>query len=246
MKTAENSGQERKEASYPYYDLEACINFAEQIKSLGGSKGTVKKALLARQVGLAESTPSFFQKLSASKVFGITDGWGAYGLTDLGRKFFYPQSQNDKQEALLEIFTSPEAFRLIVERFDGEKLPTTDIMGNIFHQELGIPDSWKDRVAQMFVRSAHFAGIIDDGGFLRYRAAVHTAIPVPVESKAPTAARSAQEDPLDIPASLVATDDAPKGVNVWSYSSQGKQLKVQTPEGLSKELWDKLNAYVQI
>lgn len=40
------------------------------------------------------------------------------------------------------------------------------------------------------------------------------------------------------------TDDAPDGSDAWSYA--GGKIKVQTPGKLSKELWDKLNAYVQM
>jgi hypothetical protein len=240
MKIIENNEQERKEAAYPYYDLESCIKFASHLKDLGGSKGGVKKSLLAKQVGLAESTPSFFQRLSAAKVFGMIDGWGNYSLTETGRKYFYPQTENDKNEAILTMFLAPQAFKFIVNRFDGERLPTTEIMGNIFHQEMKIPDSWKDRVAQIFARSAHFAGIIDSGGFLRYDAAMHTR-----KSDRPEETPKS-ESVLDVPVELLPTDDAPKGVNAWSYSSKGHQVKVQTPEIISKDLWETLNAYVQI
>jgi len=177
MTTPETGEQERKEAAYPYYDLESCIKFASHIKELGGSKGGVKKSLLARQVGLAESTPSFFQRLSATKVFNIAEGWGSYGLTEVGRMYFYPQSEKAKSLALLRMFVAPMTFEALVKRFDGEKLPSTDILGNILHQEAGIPDSWKDRVAQIFVRSASFIGIIDNLGFLRYDAAMHSDNP---------------------------------------------------------------------
>jgi hypothetical protein len=247
MKTQETNDKTRKDAAYPYYDLETCIKFASNIKALGGSKGGIKKSQLAQQVGLAESTPSFFQRLSACKTFGIIDGWGEYALTEIGRKHFYPQSEHDVKTALLAMFMKPSAFEFIVKRFDGEKLPATGIMGNIFHQELSVPDSWKDRVAQIFTRSAYFAEIIDSGGFLRYDAAVHnkptsTAEPKenPPESLAkPTAYKS-------LPIDLIPTDNAPPGITVWSYSHKGSQIKVQTPELISKELWGKLNAYVQI
>lgn len=172
-KPAKDQQETRKEAAYPYYDLESAIKFASVIKDLGGSKSGIKKSLIAKQVGVAESTPSFFQKLSASKTFGIIEGWGEYGLTETGRNYFYPQSNEAQQQALLSLFITPSAFAFLLKRFDGEKLPSSDIVGNILHQELNVPDSWKDRVAQIFARSAQFVGIIDSGGFLRYDAAMH-------------------------------------------------------------------------
>lgn len=241
MNTAESNEKSQKEAAYPYYDLEACIQFAANIRQLGGSKDGVKKSLLAKQVGLAESTPSFFQRLSACKVFGIVEGWGAYNLTETGRMFFYPQAENDPQSALLRMLSKPAAFDLIIKRFDGEKLPSTQIMGNIFHQELDIPDSWKDRVAQMFSRSARFVKIIDDNGFLRYDAAMHTGtIETPENPPIPA---TKPDGFAEIGVKLSAPQTANSGITAWS---DGDKIKVQTPLPITKEIWEKLNAYVQI
>jgi len=254
MKKNSNTEQEAKApASYPYYDLEACIKFASHIKELGGSKGGIQKSILAKQVGLSETTPSFFQTLSATKVFGLIDGWGSYNLTELGRKYFYPQSEIDKKTALLEAFARPAAFQLILKKFDGETLPKTEIMGNIFHQELGIPDSWKDRVAQICVRSAQFAGIIDNGGFLRYDAAVHISkaenpeAPKPQEPPAPAEAPARISDLIVPPSQRTVTQPAgyysnPEVKEVWSSGT----IRVETPLNISSEAWAKLNAYVQV
>lgn len=247
MKTTETADKKGKESSYPYYDLPTCIEFASHIKTYGGAKSGVKKSQLAHQVGLAESTPSFFQRLSSCKTFGIIDGWGEYSLTDLGRMLFYPQNDIDAQDAKFAMFSTPVAFAFIIKRFDGERLPPTNIMGNIFHQELGIPDSWKDRVAQIFARSANYLEIIDAGGCLRYDAAMHTRIRSSTElASEPAESPKKPLNPLDVPCDLTAVDDAPEGLNAWSYSHKGQKIKVQTPEILTKELWEKLNAYVQI
>ena len=257
MKNNDNLEAPAKEgAAYPYYDLEACIKFCTNIKELGGSKGAISKAQLAKQVGLAESTPSFFQRLSASKVFGIVQGWGAYGLTDLGRKYFYPQSESDKKKALLDMVSNAPVFKFILDRFDGETLPKTEILGNIFHQELSIPDSWKDRIAQIFARSASFAGIIDNNGFLRYSAEVHNLksrgneegeIPPPAEGEAlktsPQGSSVRLETPTPIP---VATVSQVSSKTIWVFSHRSGQIRVETPESITPDLWEKLNAYVQI
>jgi hypothetical protein len=244
MNKPETNAEDRKGSGYPTYDLESCIKFAGSIRELGGSKEGVKKSLLAKQLGVAESTPSFFQRLSSTKVYGIIEGWGTYGLTDLGKQYFYPTTDQDVEKAILQMFSFPPVFSKLISRFDGGKVPMAAILGNILHQESGLPDSWKDRVAQIFIRNAQFAGIIDSGGFLRYDAAMHTNKTGNLEKAADQ--RPKFKDPLDIPAVFVPTDDAPAGINIWSYSSKGNQIKVQTPEVISKELWEKLNAYVQI
>lgn len=219
------------------------MKFALVIKELGGSKDGVKRSLIARQVRLAESTPSFFQRLSASKVFGVIEGWGEYRLTETGRNYFYPQSDQAKIEALLTMLSTPRAFAFLVKRFGGDKLPSSEIMGNILHQELGVSDSWKDRVAQIFIRSAHFAGIIDSDGFLKYDSEMHksqsTVGEIPVEI-------TVNEPPTK--ATFLATDapargaTATAGKDVWQFD----HIRLETPRGMSRNLWEKLSAYVQI
>jgi len=118
----------------------------------------------------AESGPSFFQRVSAAKAFGVVDGWGAYSLTEQGKKYFYPASPNEKKSAALFFLSMPAAFSIIVKRFDGDKLPPNDMVGNIMHNEAKVPDSWKDRLAGIFMRSAQFVGVLDSNGHLRCKA----------------------------------------------------------------------------
>jgi hypothetical protein len=244
MSKTQNDDQARKDAAYPYYDLESSIELAGHIKELGGSKGAVKKSILARKVGLAESTPSFFQKLSAAKTFGIIDGRGEYSLTELGKTYFYPQADGAAATALLSMFAYPPAFQAVINRFDGETLPKTEMLGNIFHQELGVPISWKDRVAQLFARSALYAGIIDANGFLRYDAATQTK---PVERN------EMLEAPVRLPGLVVPPAAKTVTTPAGYYSSPqtkvkwvNDQITVETPLKISPELWEQLNAYVQI
>jgi len=251
MNKPENSVNERKEAAYPAYDLETCIKFAVSIKDLGGSKGRVKKCLLARQLGLAESTPSFFQRISSSKIFGIVEGWGTYSLTETGRMYFYPTSEQDRIQAGLMMLKAPDPFEKLISRFDGERLPTTELLGNILHQEAGIPDSWKNREAQLFVKSAQFLGIIDAVGVLRYDAALHKLqaprVELPAERATEEAALSPATEEEELPQVAPPKTDNPRnGSTVWVFQYKGRQLKVETPEVMPKELWEKLNAYVQI
>ncbi len=125
-----------------------------------------------------------------------------------------------------------------------------------------VPISWKDRVAQIFVRSALFAGILDDKGFLRYDAAMHSK-QLENQQVAPEAAQESPLRPLakslsESPLAQAATVGTPgagvlsRGVSpseatfvsgkvVWASG----QIRVETPEDISPELWAKLNAYVQ-
>lgn len=172
MKTSGKNEGRKGEAAYPIYDLSEAVKVAEAVRDLGGGNAPVSKSLLAQQLKYAENGPSFFQRVAAAKAFGIIDGWGSYSLTELGRQYFFPTVENGKQSAAISFLTFPKAFSILVQKFDGGKLPTNEIIGNIIHSEADIPVSKKGIIAGCFVRSAQFLGVIDPNGFLRCKAFV--------------------------------------------------------------------------
>ncbi len=169
-----NSVQNNKsrDVAYPIYDLAEAIKVAEAVRDLGGGNVPVSRSLLAQQLKYAESGPSFFQRVAATKAFGLIDGWGSYSLTELAKQYFYPTVDNGKESAGIAALTFPNAFAVLVQKFDGGKLPPLSLIGNIIHKEAGIPVSKKDILAGCFVRSAQFLKAIDAGGFLRCKAFV--------------------------------------------------------------------------
>jgi hypothetical protein len=172
MKTAGKNDEGRSEAAYPLYDLCAAVKVAEAVRDLGGGNSPVSKSLLAQHLKYAETGPSFFQRVAATKAFGLIDGRGSYSLTELARQYFYPTVENGKQVAAVKSLTYPRAFSILVQKFDGGKLPSIEMIGNIIHSEAGIPLSKKSILAGLFLRSAQFIGAIDGGGFLRCKALV--------------------------------------------------------------------------
>ena len=193
------------------------------------------------------STPSFFQRISSAKAFGLISGWGSYKLTDLGGLYFYPLTDQDKRKAELAILTQPEPFALIVKRFDGERIPSNEMIGNILHQELSIPDSWKDRLAALFVKSAQFLGIIDATGYLRYDSAMqefqqrdHTVEPPLHDHRAKDA----------IGGTSVKTDNSSvstcSATESYSYVVNNKTYKIEYPSELPFEIWKRLEGFIQL
>jgi hypothetical protein len=172
MKQANNINDTKAEASYPVYDLSEAINVAESIRDLGGGNAPVSKSLLAKHLEYAETGPSFFQRVGATKAFGLIEGRGAYSLTELAKRYFYPTVESGKESAAVEALTHPKAFSVLVQKFDGGKLPSIEMIGNIIHAEAGIPVSKKNALAGLFLRSVQFIGAIDNGGFLRCKALV--------------------------------------------------------------------------
>lgn len=242
----------RRESTYPVFDLIEALKFATAIKELGGTRGTVARSLLAQHFNLPESSPGFFQRLGAAKSFGIVDGHGSYSLTTEGKKYFYPTNEKEKSLATLNFITSPTAFAKIVELFDGEKLPKTELLGNILHKDAGVPISWKDRAVNIFTRSAQYLGIIDQNGILRYGAAKHADSGASnsggVEGREEESERGERQEnkrQQEIVRHRRVADQVNIAPKVWTFTDEDKVIMVETPKGLILQQWEILNQYVQ-
>lgn len=172
MKLTFKNQEAKTEASYPLYDLSEAVRIAQAVRDLGGANGPVSKSLLAQHLKYAENGPSFFQRVTSAKAFGLIEGRGSYSITALAKQYFFPTDENGKESAAVKSLSFPKAFALLVQKFDGGKLPSIEMIGNIIHSEADIPISKKSILAGLFLRSVHFIGAIDTGGFLRCKALV--------------------------------------------------------------------------
>jgi len=164
------NGESKPEGGgYPYTSLAPSLKISDAVKELGGANHPVPKSSLADFLKESEKSASFLQRIMAAKIFGLIEGRNEYSLTEVGKHYYFPTDRT-KEEALLDIFCEPAPFRELIKRFDGDKLPSRVVLGNILQLQLKVPESWKDRVAAFFVNSAEFAGALDSTGFLRVKA----------------------------------------------------------------------------
>jgi hypothetical protein len=232
----------RQSSTYPYLPLNLALKISDAVKELGGGRSPVPKSVLASHLNENEKAATFLQRIISAKCFGLLEGRSDYALTELAKHYYFPTSDSDKSQALLECFATPTAFGELIRRFDGDRLPKREILGNILHRELRVPESWKERAAAFFSNSAQFVGVIDTQGFLRFRAASHQLenFTAPHEPKAESIPQAKMN------ATPIFYGGASKETNVWNFSYDGKSVRLETPTELSKPLWEKLNAYVQL
>ena len=234
--------------TYPYHPLELCIPIAETVKRIGNGRSDVSNSKLASSLGVSEQSADFAQKIASSKTFGLIHGKSTFLLTETAREFFFPteNAEISKKKSLLRFFDSPGAYHALIERYDGTIPPSMEIMGNVLHKEFGIPESWRLRVAAQFLRSAMTAGVMGNDGYLRFKA---------TSQQMGIAASNASPKKMDAP-QVVGDLELPKnppedrlqqdGIIVWTYPCAGKFLRVETPEKMTQEIWEKLNKYIQI
>jgi hypothetical protein len=172
-------------ASYPYVSLQIAMTIAEAVRDCGGAKSPVPKSLLASRLKEDEKSQGLTFRIGAAKCFGLIEGRSAYTLTPNAQRYFYPTTDQDKVEAQLSFLAAPSAFSEIIKRYDGSELPKPELLANIFHRQLRVPESWSTRTASYFTRAAQLVGALDEKGFLRFGAAKHESVQVGVVGVSP-------------------------------------------------------------
>ena len=244
---SESSGPKR--VQYPFGSLPKGLEIGEVIKNLGGNREPVTKALVARQQRVGENSGPLQSQLGVAKAYGIIEGAGAFRLTDIGKKYFYPVDPTDKQQAHLKMLVVPVVFEKLVERYDGDELPAPANLANLLI-DMAVPESWTQRVVSFFINAAKHVGVLGDDGFLRYGAAQQDSRQnsiAPLVDELPAApATPAARGIVSLTGTTTTINHVQGTVNVWVFGSRDSAVKIETSKELSMGVWEKLNQYVQI
>src|SRR5207249_11332826 len=101
-----------------------------------------------------------------------------------------PTSEEEKANAAADILSTPAPFAVLTQRFDGAPLPSNEILGNILHNEAGVPVSRKNILAACFIRSAQVIGQIDPGGILRRHAPIPASATTQLDNGQPISSQT--------------------------------------------------------
>lgn len=147
----------RSELSFPYSDLESCVELAQTIHSKAGT--SCEQDELAAWMNQSASGGTFRTRISAAKLFGLIDtGQGKATLTQLGRDVL--DGSGNERAGRVQAFLNPELFGKMYEQNKGHALPPAAAIERQMEQ-LGISPKQKERARQTFSKSAIYAGFID-------------------------------------------------------------------------------------
>lgn len=232
--------------SYPVNTFENALEVARIIGDAGGANTEVSKAIIAQGLGTSSTSGNFTQRLATSRAYGLIDGGrNGYRLTEAAKRYLFPSSDEEKRLALLMLIKANPIFAGIIKRFDGTKIPTTELLSNVLFREFKVPESWKTRVARFFLKAAEQAGIIDSQGYLRYVAARQSlsAMPASSSSGMPDASEPASSGrTVTAPATMEASAGE---MDVLVARDEGKTVRLETSPKLSFALWQRLDAHVK-
>jgi hypothetical protein len=241
--------------SYPYHPLELCVDLAKAVREIGNGKQEVSKSLLASHMKIDEQSSDFSQKIASAKCYGLIEGRNGFQLTDLARGLFFPTQDPDRERriALLEAVNAPGAYANLIARYDGSKPPAQDLIGNVLSQQMGIPESWRMRVAAFFLRSMQYAGAVSADGHFRHKAEMEKLRgshqgPRPAHNGSGNDALVTppfSQPPLENSPPPATHDDLSRDdVEVWTYRVEGKPFRIEYPANMTKEVWEKLKRFL--
>jgi hypothetical protein len=210
----------------------------------------VDKSQIATKFKVKDDAPSLTARIASARAYRIIDGRGTYTLTEQGKRYFIPESESDKNSSLLFFLGSPSVFNKFIARYDGNKMPQSSFLLNVFSSQFGVRKSWAQRVASIFESAAELAGAVDAHGFLRYQASLkgvnvrpsHHAGQKAAEEGSPAATESPVFNNLLPPERAVKIEG---GANVWVYGHEDKSVRLETPKEFPFEMWEVLSNYVQ-
>ena len=158
----DNKASKARSKLYPRYDLEEAISFIKFVSKLG--RNNVSEKAVAAETGKSITNSSFIGRMSSAKQFAlISKEGGKLSLTLLGNEIMFPQDEAGKTEAIKKAFMKPTLYRELVGAFGGAKIPEYNSLGNRLINDHGIEVGAKDVAAKNFIKSAEYAGVIQNG-----------------------------------------------------------------------------------
>ncbi len=148
----------RSEIEFPYSDLESAVEIADTLHSKAGSSCELEE--LAGWLNQSATGGTFRTRVSAAKMFGLIDtGQGRVTLLQLGRDIL--EGSGTHRAARIEAFLNVELFRAMYDQYKGNILPPGAAIERQMEQ-LGVSPKQKERARQTFMKSAQYAGFIDN------------------------------------------------------------------------------------
>ncbi len=236
-----------RRGTYPCYPLRRCLEVAEIILQLGGDRQPVPRGLIAQELRMAESSSTLAQILSAVRCFGFITAGGAVQLTPLAMEYFHPTAEDQPRMAILEAILRPRAFDFLIGRFDGNKMPSAEILGNVLKREAIVANDWINRVVSIFMSAIQGAGVVDDAGFLRYRATVQGMMNAPTPQEEPVT--NVAQQPL--PSSPEPTRDPKQRPETQSHtlfldSDKSRQFSFTGPLEITQSEYERLCKWLAV
>lgn len=204
-----------RSAAYPGVTIEATLEFATQLK-----KAFQKSMFVREDISEVLKRGSTVKRdISAAVQYGLVDksvGEG-YKLTQLSEHVMSPISPEERMDNIAECFKRPKLYSDLIEKFQGETLPTDDVLKVILSRHHNITSLAAPQAVEIFIENAQYAGLLNEQRVL-----------MPVKSQelaiVPTQEESNHEEKSENADSPKSTNDA-STANATGNGSEQAQSK---------------------
>lgn len=147
--------------NYPRDSLQQALVVAQKIADENAG-APMNRLLVADALGIKPASSNFKYLLSSSRTYGLTEGTEKateVSLTPLGKKITR-SSGAERQTALRQAVLSSELFKEFFERFNGNKLPSPDMLRKLLVADFGVPADRASEAAELLIDNGTFVGVI--------------------------------------------------------------------------------------
>jgi hypothetical protein len=241
------SKRERSKA-YPQFSLDDMLEALKRIHSQLGA-GPYSRAAIAEGLGHNVGSGSANAKAAALVHFGLLDReQNAYHLSAISRRIIHPTEEGEVAQAIAEAVKLPTLFAAMFERFGGKSLP--QLLPNILARDYGIISKQSSQAAELFRRSAEYAGLLRHG-VLHQDLAIDEV--VADESKSPTMAKEFQRPSTDVRTATHVRQDVPdqvrKNFDAMAYPiplSGGRVCILELPRPVTERDLTKIRGWLEL
>lgn len=147
--------------NYPRDSLQQALVVAQKITDENAA-APMKRLLVADALGLSPSSSNFRYLLSSSRTYGLTEGTEKaidVSITELGKKVAR-SSGVERMVALRQAVMTPDLFKDFFERFNGNKLPSAEMLKKILVTDFHVPADRSEEAADLITENGTFTGLI--------------------------------------------------------------------------------------
>lgn len=157
--TSTRKTREVSRYTFPYYNLEVCIEVARALHDRAGGKASMTQ-LASYLDHTDEFSGAFRSKVWGAKLFGLVQVTSnIVSTTPLGEQLASLQSGLQRDRRLAEAFLNVPLFREVYKRYEGSTLPSTrEGLKNALHNTFGVPPRIVPVALKTLLMSADQAG----------------------------------------------------------------------------------------
>jgi hypothetical protein len=145
----------------PAYSLAKALRVPQAIADNYGESPT-RPLRVAEALNMLPSSSSFRMLTGAAIAYGLTDGgYNAelISITPLAKRIVAPTVEGDDRLALREAMLRPRVIREFLEKYNGSRLPATNIAKNVLG-EMGVPADRTSATLELIVEGAREVGFL--------------------------------------------------------------------------------------